>query len=82
MGSITTSCERECMIAVVDKAASEYQREINFFRSAAQRIVLVPTLTSSLHTRRTQTRFLFEHLQRRHGSVDGINDVSANSVLL
>lgn len=42
----------------------------------------MPTLTRSLHTRRTQTRFLFEHLQRRHGSVDGINDVSANSVLL
>lgn len=42
MGSIMTSCERECMIAAVDKAASEYQREINFFRSAAHREVLVP----------------------------------------
>lgn len=41
MGSIMTSCERECMIVAVDKAASEYQREINFFRSAAQRKVLV-----------------------------------------
>jgi hypothetical protein len=38
--------------------------------------------TWSLHTRRTQTRFLFEHLQRRHGSLDGIIDVSANIVLL
>lgn len=43
MGSIMTSCERECMIAAVDRAASEYQREINFFRSTAHREVLVPT---------------------------------------
>lgn len=48
MGSIMTSCERECMIAAVDKAASEYQREINFFRSAAHREVLVPPHSPAL----------------------------------
>lgn len=75
------------MIGAADKAAYESKWNYIFFFMLQLMCdhhlkMMFFSITWSLHTRRTQIKFLFEHLQRRHGSVDGIIEVSANIELL